>query len=112
MTAGRVFQVAEQMPEYPGGEDAMMKFLRSNLVYPSIPEWDSTTHKSRLVIQFIVNEDGSLSDIEIVKSVYASFDAETLRVVKLFPRFKPGKQNGLAVRVKYLLPIIFDVGMR
>lgn len=92
----------EQMPEFVGGEGALFKFIQDNLSYPSIKNEEVVSGK--IVISFIVNEDGSLSDFIIKKSVYESFDEEALRVVKKMPKFIPGKVNGKAVKTSYLIP--------
>jgi TonB family protein len=106
-TVQKVFQVVDQMPQYPGGDEAMMKFVRSHIAYP-----DSAVNndiQGRVVVKFIVEEDGSISNIGIAKSVEASLDAEAIRVVKLFPLFKPGKQLGKTVRVQFVLPVLFTL---
>ena len=103
----RDFKVVEHMPEFPGGEDAMMKFIQKNIQYPDL-ERDMDI-QGRVVLGFIVNEDGSLSDIKVRKSVSPSIDAEAIRVVKLFPKFKPGTQQGKPVRVQFTLPVMFKL---
>jgi protein TonB len=100
-----IFSVVEQMPEFPGGEAAMMKFIQKNIQYPSM-ERDNDI-QGRVIIKFIVNEDGSLSDIHIARGVSQGLDKEALRVVKLLPKFIPGKQQGKPVKVYFLLPIKF-----
>ena len=104
----KIFQVVEQMPEYPGGDEAMMKFIRDNIVIP-----DSTSlferPNNRVVVGFIVNENGSLSDIAIKRGVSKEMDIEALRVVKLFPKFRPGKQQGKTVKVAFVLPVQFGI---
>jgi TonB family protein len=89
------------MPEYPGGEMALMKFIAANLIYPD----DET--QGRVVIGFIINEDGTLSDIRVKTSLSPAFDKEALRVVGLISRFIPGKQLDKPVKVAYVLPIRF-----
>ena len=102
-----VFQVVEQMPQYPGGDEAMMKFIQKNIQYPTMERDDDI--QGRVVVGFVVNEDGSLSNITIKKGVSSGIDKETIRVVKLMPKFIPGKQQGKAVRVQYVLPIMFKL---
>jgi TonB family protein len=104
---GKIFQVVEHMPEFPGGDNAMMIFLQKNIKYPNVERENDI--EGRVVVGFIVNEDGSLSDIAIKKSASPGFDAEAVRVVKLFPKFKPGTQQGKAVRVSFVLPIKFTL---
>ena len=95
------------MPQYPGGEDAMMKFIQKSIQYPDSARENDV--QGRVVIGFIVNEDGSLSDITVRKSVSWDIDREALRVVKLMPKFKPGTQDGKPVRVQFTLPIMFKL---
>ena len=103
----RDLKVVEHMPEFPGGEDAMMKFIQKNIQYPDL-ERDMDI-QGRVVLGFIVNDDGSLSDIKVRKSVSPSIDTEAIRVVKLFPKFKPATQQGKPVRVQFTLPIMFKL---
>ena len=102
-----VYQVVEEMPEFPGGELAIHKFIQSNLVYP-----DSARLKGiegRVVVGFVVNADGTLSGFEVKKGVCPDIDTEALRIVKLMPPFRPGKQRGVAVPVQFVLPILFKL---
>ncbi len=103
----KVFQVVEQMPEYPGGEEAMMKFIQKNIQYPDMERENDI--QGRVVVGFVVNEDGSLQDVSVKKGVSSGIDKEALRVVRLLPKFKPGKQQGKAVRVQFVLPIMFKL---
>jgi TonB family protein len=103
----RVFTVVEQMPEFPGGETAVMSFLSKNIVYPEYEKEHDI--QGRVIVEFVVNEDGSISNVIIKKSVSQNLDAEAMRVVKLLPKFKPGKQQGKVVRVSYILPIVFKL---
>jgi len=102
-----VYKLVESMPEYPGGEDAMMKFIQKSIQYPDSARENDV--QGRVVIGFIVNEDGSLSDITVRKSVSWDIDREALRVVKRMPKFKPGMQDGKPVRVQFTLPIMFKL---
>jgi len=102
-----VYRVVEQMPEFPGGEDSMMKFIQRNIMYPDVER--ESDIQGRVVVGFVVNEDGSLSDIQVKKGVSSGIDKEALRVVKLMPKFMPGKQQGKAVRVQFMLPILFKL---
>jgi len=94
----------EQLPEFPGGEMAMVKFIQTHLEYPI--HMDT---QGRVVVGFVVNEDGSVSDIVIKRGLCKQADAEAIRVVKLFPQFKPGMQNGKPVRTRFVLPFIFKI---
>lgn len=98
-----VGELVEQMPSYPGGTSALMKFLADNIKYPSTCE----NIQGRVVCSFVVERDGSLSDLKIVKSVHPLLDKEALRVLSLMQNWNPGKQNGEPVKVKYTLPVVF-----
>ena len=99
------FDVVEQMPEFPGGQEALMKFLSESVKYPKEASKDGV--QGRVVVQFVVEKDGSISEVEVVKKVNEHLDAEAVRVVNAMPKWKPGKQKGENVRVKYTLPISF-----
>jgi TonB family protein len=103
--SAQLYQVVEQMPQYPGGNDSMTDFIKNNLKYPDSIEAQHIG--GRVVLGFIVNEDGNISDIAVRKSINPTLDTEAIRVVKLFPKFKPGKQQGRTVSVMFVLPIIF-----
>ncbi|MBQ8449690.1 MAG: energy transducer TonB [Bacteroidaceae bacterium] len=102
----QIYQVVEQQPEFPGGMQALMKFLRDNIQYPRISRENNSQGKT--YVNFVVNTDGSIQDVEVMKSsgdVY--LDKEALRVVKTMPKWNPGKQAGKAVRVRFTLPVSF-----
>ena len=101
----KVFDVVEQMPSYPGGMGALMQYLSSNIKYPAIAEENGI--QGRVICTFVVERDGSITDVKIAKSVDPSLDKEAMRVVSKMPKWIPGKQNGSAVRVKYTLPVTF-----
>ena len=100
-----IFQVVEEMPEFPGGMGEAMKFLAKNIKYPVSAQ--QAKIEGRVIVQFVVERDGSISDIHTVRSVNPDLDAEAIRVVSLMPKWKPGKQRGKAVAVKYTMPIMF-----
>ena len=100
-----VFVVVESMPAFPGGDEALFKYLNDNIKYPVIAQESGI--QGRVICQFVVNRDGSIVDIEVVRSVDKSLDAEAIRVIKNMPRWTPGKQRGKTVRVKYTLPVNF-----
>ncbi len=102
---GEVFDVVEQMPEFPGGQQELMNFLMKNMKYPK--EATDKGTQGRVVVQFVVNKDGSVVEPTVVKSVSPELDQEALRVVKMMPKWHPGKQNGEVVRVKYAIPVSF-----
>jgi len=101
----KVFDVVEQMPSYPGGNGALMQYLSSHIKYPVIAEENGI--QGRVICTFVVERDGSITDVRIAKSVDPSLDKEAMRVVSSMPKWIPGKQNGSAVRVKYTLPVTF-----
>lgn len=103
--AEEVFQVVENMPEFPGGNTELMKFLAKNIKYPA--EAQQKGEQGRVMVQFVVGKDGKLSDIKIVRSISPTLDAEAIRVIKAMPTWKPGTQRGQAVAVKYTIPISF-----
>lgn len=100
-----VFVVVESMPAFPGGDAALFKYLNDNIKYPVIAQESGI--QGRVVCQFVVNRDGSIVDIEVVRSIDKSLDAEAVRVISKMPRWTPGKQRGKTVRVKYTLPVNF-----
>lgn len=101
----KVFDVVEQMPSYPGGMEALMAYLSKAIKYPVIAEENGI--QGRVVCTFVVERDGSITDVKVAKSVDPSLDKEATRVIKSMPHWIPGKQNGSAVRVKYTLPVTF-----
>ena len=102
---GDVFDVVEEMPQYPGGAQALLEFLNQNVQYPE--EAEKAGIQGRVIATFVVEKDGSVSNARVVKSVDPLFDAEALRVINAMPKWKPGKQNGELVRVKYTVPLSF-----
>lgn len=100
-----VFVVVESMPSFPGGDAALFKYLSDNIRYPVIAQESGI--QGRVICQFVVNRDGSIVDIEVVRSVDRSLDAEAVRVIQSMPRWTPGRQRGKTVRVKYTLPVNF-----
>ena len=101
----KVFEVVEQMPSFPGGDVALMQYLSKNIKYPPVAE--EMGIQGRVICTFVVERDGSVSDIRIARSVDPSLDKEAIRVVSGMPRWIPGRQNGQMVRVKYTLPVTF-----
>lgn len=105
-TATKVFTVVEEMPEFKGGNKAMMEFLMMNMKYPQTAV--KAKQQGRAVVGFVVRKDGTVSDVHITKSAgYAVLDEEAMRVVKSMPAWEPGKQKGKPVNVKYNVPITF-----
>ena len=101
-----IFVVVESMPEFPGGQQAMMRYIAENIKYPVIAQENGI--QGRVICQFVVEKDGKVSDIQVVRSSgEASLDKEAQRVIGSMPKWKPGKQRGKPVRVKYTLPVNF-----
>ncbi len=101
----QVFDVVEQMPQFPGGDAALFEYLSKNIKYPTIAEENGV--QGRVIVTFVVERDGSITDVQVVKSVDPALDKEASRVVAGMPSWIPGKQNGSAVRVKYTVPVTF-----
>ena len=101
----KVFNVVEQLPEFPGGMGEMMKFLSMNVKYPESAK--EAGRQGRVIVQFVVEKDGSISSAKILKSVSPELDAEALRVVNVMPKWTPGMQKGQPARVRFTLPIAF-----
>ena len=101
----KVFDVVEQMPSFPGGPSALMEWLSNNVKYPVVAQENGV--QGRVVVSFVVERVGSITDVKVVRGVDPSLDKEASRVVRAMPRWIPGKQNGSAVRVKYNVPVAF-----
>ena len=103
-----VFVVVEKMPEFPGGQQALFKYLSENVKYPVIAQENGI--QGRVICQFVVNRDGSIVDVEVVRSGGdPSLDKEAIRVIKSMPKWKAGQQRGKPVRVKYTVPVNFKL---
>jgi protein TonB len=101
----KVFDVVEQMPSFPGGDAELMKYLNTHIKYPVVAEENGI--QGRVICTFVVERDGSITDVKVMKSVDPSLDKEAVRVLKSMPKWIPGKQNGSAVRVKFTVPVTF-----
>lgn len=101
----KCFDVVEEMPSFPGGNGAMMSYIASNMEYPANAR--ESMIQGRVIVSFVIECDGSISDVRVARSVDPMLDREAMRVVKSMPKWKPGKQNGSAVRVKYTVPVVF-----
>ncbi len=101
------FMVVENMPEFPGGDLGLMKYIQRNVKYPPIAKEYNITGK--VYVSFIVDKTGTVTNVKIVRGVDKNLDAEALRVVKSLPKYKPGKQRGKAVRVMFTIPINFTL---
>ena len=102
-----VYETVEQMPEFPGGMEAMMRFLQQNIQYPANAAKNKV--EGRVILQFVIEKDGQIGEVKIARSVDPELDAEALRVVKSMPTFIPGRHNGKAVAVWYTIPISFKL---
>lgn len=103
----QIFQVVEEMPEFPGGMAECLKFISKNIKYPTIAQENGI--QGRVIIQFVVNQDGSIVDPVVMRTVDPYLDKEALRVIQMMPKWKPGKQRGKPVRVKYTVPVTFKL---
>ena len=103
----KVYNSVEQMPEFPGGAAALMRYLQENIKYP--PEAAKNNIEGRVIVQFVIDETGQVGEVKVVRPVSEELDAEAVRVVKALPKFEPGRQDGEAVSVWYTLPVMFKV---
>lgn len=103
----KVYNVVDEMPSYPGGTGLLMKYLSTQIRYPA----DAMKNRieGRVVVSFVVEKDGTVSNVACQKRLYPSIDAEAVRVVKKMAKWKPGRQNGVPVKVKYMLPVRFSL---
>lgn len=101
----QVFKVADEQPEFVGGQTALANYLGNNVVYPTVAIQNNI--QGRVIVSFIIEKDGSVSNVELLSGVDLLLDAEALRVVKAMPSWTPGKINGKPVRTQYALPITF-----
>ena len=101
----KVFDIVEQMPEYPGGQAALFEYLSKNIKYPADAEKKKV--EGKVFVTFVVDTDGKITDVSLMRKVFPSLDAEAIRVISAMPNWIPGKQKGQVVRVKYTVPIIF-----
>ena len=101
-----VFDQVEEMPEFPGGMPALIEFLQTNIKYPE----DAIKQDvgGRVMVMFVVETDGSISNVRVARKVFPSLDKEAVRVVKAMPKWKPGKEKGRPVRVNFTLPVVFS----
>ncbi len=102
-----VFTIVEEMPGYPGGDAKMYEYLVKNIKYPQIARESSI--QGRVFVNFVVEPDGSVTNVKVLRGIGGGCDEEAMRVVKSMPKWKPGKQRGKAVRVSYTLPVVFKL---
>ena len=105
--ADKVYDVCEEMPTFPGGQAALMKYLSENIKYPKAAE--KAREQGRVVVSFTVEKDGAVADVKVVRSVTPALDAEAVRVIKAMPKWGSGKQDGQLVRVRYNVPVSFKL---
>ena len=103
---GAIFTIVEQMPEFPGGMEALYQFLAANIKYPGTKD---VSVVGKVIVSFVIEKDGTVSDAKVVRKLHPAFDEEALRVVKLMPKWEPGRQDGKPVRVQFNLPINFSL---
>ena len=102
-----VFRTVEQMPQFPGGDQALSKFLSSHINYPPMAAENNV--QGKVIVQFVVEKDGRVGDVKVFRSVDKDLDREAVRVCKMLPKFTPGRQNGQPVRVWFMLPVQFKL---
>lgn len=102
-----IYNYAEEMPKFPGGDSEMMKFFSQNIVYPEIAKRAEV--EGKVILSFVVDKSGKIIDIEVVKSIGAGCDEEALRVLKIMPNWIPGKQNGNPVMTRIKIPVLFKL---
>ena len=103
----KVYRSVEQMPRFPGGEAALMRYLSDNIKYPANAAKNNI--EGRVILQFVIDENGEIGEVKVVRSVDEELDAEAVRVIKSLPKFEPGRENGEAVAVWYTVPVIFKL---
>lgn len=104
----KIYTVIDQMPQFQGGDGELLNFITKNKRYPVVSCYENSI-SGKVICQFVVEKDGSVSDITIIRSLDPTCDKEAVRVLKLLPKFIPGKQNGQAVRVYYTIPVTFKM---
>ena len=101
----KVYYEVDEMPSFPGGLNGLMTFLAQNMVYPVTAQENGV--QGRVTVSFVVETDGSITDVEVARSVDPFLDREAMRIVKAMPKWTPGKKDGKPVRVKYTVPVVF-----
>lgn len=102
-----IFVFVEFMPEFPGGDQALLKFLAKEVKYPVVAQENGI--EGRVFVSFVIDETGSITDIHVIRGVDPALDSEALRVIRNMPKWKPGKQGGKTVKVRYNVPISFEL---
>ena len=101
----KVYDAVDEMPSFPGGLNVLMTFLAQNMVYPVTAQENGV--QGRVTVSFVVETDGSITDVKVARSVDPFLDREAMRIVKAMPKWTPGKKDGKPVRVKYTVPVVF-----
>lgn len=101
----KVYDAVDEMPSFPGGLNGLMTFLAQNMVYPVTAQENGV--QGRVTVSFVVETDGSITDVKVARSVDPFLDREAMRIVKAMPKWTPGKKDGKPVRVKYTVPVVF-----
>ena len=101
----KVYDAVDEMPSFPGGLNGLMTFLAQNMVYPVTAQENGV--QGRVIVSFVVETDGSITDVKVARSVDPYIDKEAMRIVKAMPKWTPGKKDGKPVRVKYTVPVVF-----
>lgn len=102
-----ILRSAERMPRFPAGEDSLMNYIKNHIRHPAMA--DKNNNQSKVILQFVVEKDGTVGEVKVARSVDKNLDDEAIRVVKSLPKFIPGRQNGKVVRVWYTLPVDFKL---
>lgn len=102
-----IFTTAEMQPEFPGGNDNFLKFIGKNIRYPS--DARRVNKQGKVIVQFIIEKDGSVTNVKVLRPLFPSIDSEAIRVVSSSAKWKPGMQKGQGVRVSYVVPITFNI---
>lgn len=103
--SSKIFGAAEEMPSFPGGEKALMQYIKDNTYYPE--EMCEGAAQGKVMVGFVINEDGSISDVKVLRSLTPECDEVAVKIVNGMPKWNPGKQNGKAVKTKYTVPVSF-----
>lgn len=101
----KVYDVVDEMPSFPGGPSGLMTFLAQNMVYPVTAQENGV--QGRVIVSFVVETDGSITNVKVARSVDPYLDREAMRIVKAMPKWTPGKKDGKPVLVKYTVPVVF-----
>lgn len=106
-SGGEVFQMVEEQPQFPGGMSALMKFLANEIKYPEAAREEAA--QGRVYLSFVVERDGSIADVRVMRGVHPALDQEAMRAVRAMPQWAPGRQQGQVVRTRYTLPVAFQL---